>query len=100
MSSAGEIRGKNLPGANNLDPNSICYWHSLAVDERCVKFLPRVCMKVERHVDKGGSTTSRVKEVWSAGCHSDMCCLIFPALLMPLWLTVVHSGGSEQCSRP
>ena len=68
VSSVGVIRGKSLPGTNEFDPDSVCYFrHALALDERRVKFLPEyVC---------GGETydSSRVKEVWFAGCHSDMC---------------------------
>lgn len=74
VSSVGVIRGKSLPGTNEFDPNSVCYFrHALALDERRVKFLPEYVCGGETHEDNGGSTTSRVKEVWFAGCHSDMC---------------------------
>jgi uncharacterized protein (DUF2235 family) len=75
VSSVGVIRGKSLPGTNDFDPNSVCYFrHALALDERRVKFLPEYVCGGETYVDvdEGGSATARVKEVWFAGCHSDM----------------------------
>jgi len=73
VSSVGVIRGKTLSGTDNFDPNTICYFrHALALDERRVKFLPEYVCGGETYVDKGSSATSRVKEVWFAGCHSDM----------------------------
>ncbi|KAF8814000.1 hypothetical protein BYT27DRAFT_7219939 [Phlegmacium glaucopus] len=73
VSSVGVIRGKSLPGTDNFNPNSICYFrHALALDERRVKFLPEYVCGGETYVDEGGSAISRVKEVWFAGCHSDI----------------------------
>lgn len=74
VSSVGVIRGKSLPGTNQFD-NSICYFrHALALDERRVKFLPEYICGGESYnkPDKTDSATARVKEVWFAGCHSDM----------------------------
>ena len=87
MSSIGVIRGKSMPGTTEVS-DDICYFrHALALDERRVKFLPEyVCgglshdAKIQRTI---GSMTKaressksgvgvRVKEVWFAGCHSDM----------------------------
>ena len=99
VSSVGFIRGKTLPGTDDL--NHICLFrHALALDERRVKFLPEyarggVCLPGERaHSNEGFvlwkpvqqtgdddklnpkdnaiPPSQRVKEFWFAGTHSDM----------------------------
>ncbi|KAJ6589856.1 hypothetical protein DFH09DRAFT_217728 [Mycena vulgaris] len=73
VSSVGIVRGKNLPGTYSFDEN-ICYFrHALALDERRVKFLPEYICGGKSHPEElDGGATARVKEVWFAGCHSDI----------------------------
>ena len=75
-----------MPGTDEIN-DDICYFrHALAMDERRVKFLPEYVRggasigprgglgEVRRSGWNGeGSAGPRVKEVWFAGCHSDMC---------------------------
>ena len=88
MSSIGIIRGKSIPGTTEVN-DDICYFrHALALDERRVKFLPEYVCGGLSHDTKSQKTTGpmskasepsksgvrvSVKEVWFAGCHSDMC---------------------------
>ena len=91
MSSIGVIRGKSMPGTTEVN-DDVCYFrHALALDERRVKFLPEyICGGISRKTEGEKTTAStanagegsrsgvgrtgpRVKEVWFAGCHSDMC---------------------------
>ncbi|KAJ7484542.1 hypothetical protein FB451DRAFT_1232827 [Mycena latifolia] len=75
VSSVGIVRGKNLPGTDSFNDN-ICYFrHALALDERRVKFLPEyICggASYAEQLDSDHSHDPRVKEVWFAGCHSDI----------------------------
>ncbi|KIM74194.1 hypothetical protein PILCRDRAFT_53507, partial [Piloderma croceum F 1598] len=84
VSSVGLVRGRDLPRTDEFN-SSICYFrHALALDERRVKFLPEyVCGGMSydpssmseqlKHSNVNASSlTPRVKEVWFAGCHSDM----------------------------
>ena len=88
MSSIGIIRGKSIPGTTEVN-DDICYFrHALALDERRVKFLPEYVCGGLSYDTKSQKTTGpmsktsepsnsgvrvSVKEVWFAGCHSDMC---------------------------
>ena len=87
MSSIGVIRGKSMPGTTEVN-DDICYFrHALALDERRVKFLPEYVrgglshdtnrQKIIGSTPKASEPSKsgvgvRVKEVWFAGCHSDM----------------------------
>ncbi|KIM73856.1 hypothetical protein PILCRDRAFT_14925 [Piloderma croceum F 1598] len=78
VSSVGMFRGKTLPLTNEINED-ICYFrHALALDERRVKFLPEyVCGGISHNPMAGNaanaiSTSPRIKEVWFAGCHSDI----------------------------
>ncbi|KAJ7900848.1 hypothetical protein B0H13DRAFT_1883251 [Mycena leptocephala] len=91
VSSVGIMRGKNLPGTDSFN-HSVCYFrHALAQDERRVKFLcgreshagrssnypypplsHSLITKISQ-LDEGATGRGpRVKEVWFAGCHSDI----------------------------
>jgi uncharacterized protein (DUF2235 family) len=84
VSSVGIIREKSLPGTNEYD-QTICYFrHALALDERRVKFLPEyICGGDSYQTEQGnGKVGPDVKEVWFAGCHSDMfVCLAVARIL-------------------
>lgn len=80
VSSVGIFRGKSLPMTDQVN-SQICYFrHALALDERRVKFLPEyVCGGVSdgdlAYINAEGSANPgmvRTKEVWFAGCHSDI----------------------------
>ena len=91
------IRGKSLPGTTEFDPGNVCYFrHALALDECRVKFLPKYVCGGETYEEKGSGATSRVKEVWFAGCHSDMCISSFT---QPTYACISnrcwHSGGGS-----
>ncbi|KAH7928737.1 hypothetical protein BV22DRAFT_1058171, partial [Leucogyrophana mollusca] len=74
VSSIGVVRKKNLPATDEF--NHICYFRqALALDERRVKFLPEyVCggESYEGTVEDSRACGPHVKEVWFAGCHSDI----------------------------
>jgi len=71
VSSVGIIRGKSFPGTDKFN-DSVCYFrHALALDERRVKFLPEYVCGGESYPESGDGVR-RVKEVWFAGCHSDI----------------------------
>lgn len=102
VSSIGVIRGKSLPATDEFNDSICYFRHALALDERRVKFLPEyVCggdtyrprtawssagkrsasgtgegsapTQVADKLTAGAtSITPRVKEVWFAGCHSDI----------------------------
>lgn len=72
VSSVGFIRGKNMPGTDVFNDH-VCYFrHALALDERRVKFLPEYVCGGQSYKEEAGEAVPRVKEVWFAGCHSDM----------------------------
>ena len=85
VSSVGITRRYIMPGTNEIN-DDICYFrHALAVDERRVKFLPEYVRggasigplgslpdATSAGWNAEGSIGPRVKEVWFAGCHSDM----------------------------
>jgi len=83
VSSIGVLRGSQLLPGTIDGMKHVCYFrHSLALDERRVKFLPEFAY--------GGSgipkedltgKIPRIKEVWFAGTHSDMCELCFLVFL-------------------
>ena len=89
VSSVGLIENKILSLKNEYDHVTI-FRHALALDERRVKFIPECIMRKEfkdehgKHVDfdklevelrVAGEPikVKRVKEVWFAGSHSDVC---------------------------
>ncbi|KZV95444.1 WD40 repeat-like protein [Exidia glandulosa HHB12029] len=78
VSSVGVVRDKTLPGTTN-GMQHVCYFrHALALHERRVKFLPEYVNggrgpdleseKTRPDVEQ----TPHAKEVWFAGCHSDI----------------------------
>ncbi|KAJ7627789.1 hypothetical protein DFH06DRAFT_1272916 [Mycena polygramma] len=73
VSSVGVVRDKSLPGTDIFNDN-ICYFrHALALDERRVKFLPEyICGGASYEEQIAPGVEPRVKEVWFAGCHSDI----------------------------
>ncbi|KAJ6511653.1 hypothetical protein DFH09DRAFT_941969, partial [Mycena vulgaris] len=103
VSSVGIVRGKNLPGTDTFN-KSICYFrHALALDERRVKFLPEyICggasYEEEKRPDGDNSHGPRVKEVWFAGCHSD---ILDNAAVPVLWMgnEASHAGLRIKASR-
>lgn len=99
VSSIGIVRGKSLPLTESCD--HICYFrHALALDERRVKFLPEYV--THKAADRMKSMKfARVKEVWFAGCHSDVYVALFansPSCQMDLilWLYAISGGGSVE----
>lgn len=73
VSSVGIVRGKNLPYTETSD--HICLFrHALALDECRVKFLPEYIKKQPEPI---ANLPPRVKEVWFAGSHSDVCVFLF-----------------------
>ncbi|KAH7924732.1 hypothetical protein BV22DRAFT_1129559 [Leucogyrophana mollusca] len=75
VSSIGVVRGKTLPATDEF--SHICYFrHALALDERRVKFLPEYVCGGESYEGTGEDIHRdhgpHVKEVWFAGCHSDI----------------------------
>ncbi|KZP29538.1 hypothetical protein FIBSPDRAFT_988833 [Athelia psychrophila] len=90
VSSVGLVGNKILPLVNEWEHIGI-FRHALALDERRVKFIPE-CVMRKRHLDKDGNPidfdkknitidtasgqkieVKRLKEVWFAGSHSDVC---------------------------
>ncbi|KAG0706277.1 hypothetical protein DFH29DRAFT_798675 [Suillus ampliporus] len=69
VSSVGVVRGKTLPSTTNRDHHMCYFRHALALDERRVKFLPEYI----HGANTEGSHSDRIKEVWFAGSHSDVC---------------------------
>lgn len=58
-----------MPGTEEAPP-SVCYVrHALALDERRVKFEPEYIFP---RTPEARQPNPRWKEVWFAGCHSDM----------------------------
>lgn len=88
VSSVGLMRGKNLlPGTDGVHKYTCYARHALALDERRVKFLPEyVIVGEDKNSDPAipqgdiadkekrsdPSLPPHVKEVWFAGCHSDV----------------------------
>ena len=70
VSSVGLVRGKNLPGTDSVHEHACYVRHAIALDERRVKFLPEYVDRKLR-ID-GHCSRPQVKEVWFAGCHSDV----------------------------
>ncbi|KAG9312369.1 hypothetical protein JVU11DRAFT_6742 [Chiua virens] len=68
VSAVGLGRNKTLP-CTTSSCDHICYFrHALALDERRVKFLPEYVYGGRSNICGDG----RIKEVWFAGCHSDV----------------------------
>jgi hypothetical protein len=42
------------------------------------------------------SSAPRIKEVWFAGCHSDMCVSLSGLIALPCLTRFVHSGGGNK----
>ncbi|KDQ54511.1 hypothetical protein JAAARDRAFT_135184, partial [Jaapia argillacea MUCL 33604] len=92
VSSVGIIRGKSMPGTDTFN-DYVCYFrHALALDERRVKFLPEYIRGGDTvHGGSGvesGRSRPRIKEVWFAGCHSDMNTELNNATIPLLWMGV------------
>lgn len=90
VSSVGLVGNKILPMVNEWEHIDI-FRHALALDERRVKFIPE-CVMRKRHLDQDKKPVNfdeqmisldtasgqripfqRLKEVWFAGSHSDVC---------------------------
>ena len=78
VSSVGIVRGKPFPLTDSAE--HVCFFrHSLALDERRVKFLPEYVyggsateMNISTVVQTNLNGQPRIKEVWFPGTHSDM----------------------------
>jgi uncharacterized protein (DUF2235 family) len=73
VSSIGIARGISLPETTTGMQHVCVFRHALALDERCVKFLPEYVNGGLGPTEKSGSKRKGdVKEVWFSGTHSDM----------------------------
>ncbi|KAL0960404.1 hypothetical protein HGRIS_005444 [Hohenbuehelia grisea] len=67
VSSIGVFRSPSLPETTTGMGHVCVFWHALALDECCVKFMPEYASG-----GLGASGIGDVKEVWFAGTHSDI----------------------------
>lgn len=74
VSSVGIFR-RVLPSVVDSSDHICIFRHALALDERRVKFQPEYIYGGASHIPNekaNGVHDSDIKEVWFAGCHSDM----------------------------
>lgn len=67
--------GKLQIEKKDCDHLEACYFrHALALDECRLKFVPEYISGKQSILDYAGNGAAgpRIKEVWFAGCHSDM----------------------------
>ncbi|KAI0318063.1 hypothetical protein OF83DRAFT_1057474, partial [Amylostereum chailletii] len=67
VSSVGIFKNIELP-STKFSPNVDYYRHTLALDERRVKFIP----EFKQHMEYRTGPCPRIKEVWFTGRHSDV----------------------------
>lgn len=74
VSSVGFVRDKSLPGTTSGMKHVCAFRHALALDEKRVKFLPEYAYGAygPRRDGAKDKDSSKVREVWFAGSHSDM----------------------------
>jgi len=72
VSSIGIARSPSLP-LSTEGMRHVCYFrHSLALDERRVKFLPEYASGGRSTQMEFGGRIGQLKEVWFAGTHGDV----------------------------
>ena len=75
MSSLGLVKKEVHITASASVTNACHVRHALALDERRVEFMPEYFGEMNPHrsnIQSIRSAVSDVKEVWFAGCHSDV----------------------------
>ena len=75
VSSVGIVKTDVHITASATVTNACHFRHALALDERRVKFMPEYFSEMNTHrheIESRRFTGSDVKEVWFAGCHSDV----------------------------
>lgn len=115
VSSVG-VSGKHMPETTETHSLACFFRHALASDERRVKFLPvYACGGAHHHDPPKGvadftiahresgardhpSLQPWVKEVWFAGCHSDVCVFIVCVLWSGVLTTCNDRGGDRVIS--
>ena len=95
VSSVGTSNTKRLPRTVEFNDDICFFRHALALDERRVKFLPEYVCGGESynppHKDQD-TKHMRVKEVWFAGCHSDMYSRSRALITLLLFLTFLYTA--------